>query len=75
MVLFICFMRRGTRKNAVNILLKLLSHRYCHYGRGGNYPGGTDPLWVDEFIPMQVIPIAGMIAGNAMERWGCVTTI
>ena len=65
-------MRRGTRKNAINILLKLLSHRLCHYGQAGI----TTALAVlilsgsIEFIPMQVIPIAGMIAGNAMVAVG-----
>ncbi len=62
MVFLSALMRRGTRKNAVNILLKLYLIVYCHYGRGGNYPGGADLSGSIEFIPMQVIPIAGMIA-------------
>lgn len=64
-------MRRGTRKNAVNILLKLLSHRLLPLRSGRELPLAVLILSGSiEFIPMQVIPIAGMIAGNAMVAVG-----
>lgn len=47
MVLFICFNAAWNAQNAVNILLKLLSHRLLPLRSGRELPGGTDPLWVD----------------------------
>ncbi len=70
MVLFICFNAAWNAQNAVNILLKLLSHRLLPLRSGGNYPAVLILSGSIEFIPMQVIPIAGMIAGNAMVAVG-----
>lgn len=59
------------RKNAVNILLKLLSHRLLPLRSERELPLAVLILSGSiEFIPMQVIPIAGMIAGNAMVAVG-----
>lgn len=70
MVLFICFNAAWNAQNAVNILLKLLSHRLLPLRSGRELPAVLILSGSIEFIPMQVIPIAGMIAGNAMVAVG-----
>ncbi|VTN14626.1 ABC-type uncharacterized transport system, permease component [Raoultella terrigena] len=71
MVLFICFnaaWNAQKRSKYIDKGLHLIVYR--HYYRRGADPGGAVFSGSISFVPMQVIPIAGMVAGNAMVAVG-----